>query len=206
MKRNVVGGLLVGFILFLIMGILSLFFNLGVISKIIYIILLLIFILLFGIFLKKYREIDGNKEEVYQVKNKLTILYLIPLFFLLYLVYFHFIGYQEVTYFYDIGSEADLIAPLLLGDRSSEPFNTIDNVSYRNLESPLIYFKIPTLREFDDIIVQIRFKKDSLSSDNFKLGIKDNEEYHYSYSQPDIQTLINSDSWEIAKWTFKANE
>lgn len=202
MKRKLIGGLLVGIIPLFLLVVYGLFFDFdyGIFEYIIYFLFSIFLLLLFIIKIKNIYKRKKNKT----LENYKLLIYLIPLFFLIYLGYSHFIDSQEYIYFYDIGTKEDLENPLLSTQgRTSEPI--LDNeLNYRKLEFPLIYFDVPLPRKVNDIKVEIRFKDNFTTDYPFKLGVRDEDEWHYRYWE---ELLIQNEvgNWTILQGTFYFN-
>lgn len=135
-------------------------------------------------------------------KNKKIIkiiIFLIPIFLILYLFYANIIASQEFNYFYDIGTENEnYLSPLV---RISSP---VLEESYRNLTSQLVYFNVPIARGSHDVNVKIRYKNVFLENQKFSLGARNQENWSYQWNVLPISS--NKNSWEITQTNFNLSD
>src|SRR3989338_5574166 len=125
------------------------------------------------------------------------IIFIIPILIFGYLLYNNFIASKEFEYFYDIGSENDnYLTPLA---RVSETVNE-ETSNYRNLISGLVYFNAPIARGANKVNVQVKFKDNFPENSRFSLGVKDQEEWHYKWSQ-----IYSSSFKDLGKFESKGD-
>jgi hypothetical protein len=143
------------------------------------------------------KEAIEHIKEPKHIKILKILVIIIALGVIGFLIYNNFLVSKEFNYFYDIGGEEDAKNPYLTPTDRVSDIQMWENISYRNLTWGVVYFyqELPT--GSDKIRVNVKFMNTLPKDYRLSIGIKDKEEWSYTYNLPYQNLDVNQEWTEV---------